>query len=206
MAGKDVREKESEVRMKKGEKEFDLSQVIGGALDIFGLKIDLGKLLSSPEEVRDRLQELREKLKRAGGKEVRTDEEWNRGGVSISGQVETRGVLGDRVYHIGTGAQPHRQHQAPKTPEPPGVVEPTVDVFDEPQEIVIVAEVPGVGLNDLELKIQDRVLSLFTRPDARMGYRKEIELSSEVDAGSLKATCHNGILEVRLRKKTGKSR
>lgn len=191
--------------MKKDKKEFDPSQVIGGALDIFGIKIDLGKLLSSPENVKERLEELREKLKRAGGKEVLTDEEWNRGGVSISGQLETRGVLGDRVYHIGTGTQPRRQRQGPKTPKPPEVVEPTVDVFDEPEEIVIVAEVPGVGLNDLELKIQDRDLSLFTRPDARMGYRKEIELSSEVDAGSLKATCHNGILEARLRKKSGKS-
>ncbi|MBI4256861.1 Hsp20/alpha crystallin family protein [Candidatus Uhrbacteria bacterium] len=192
--------------MKKSDKESDPSQVIGGALDILGIKIDLGKLLSSPEEVKDRLQELREKLKRAGGKEVLTDEEWQREGASIRGHVKTSGVLGEGEYHIGTGARPRGQHQAPKTQKPPGVVEPTVDVFDEPQEIVIVAEVPGVSLNDLELKIQDRVLSLFTRPEARMGYRKEIELSSEVDAGSLKATCHNGILEVRLRKKSGKSR
>lgn len=189
--------------MKKDKKEFDPSQVIGGSLDIFGIKIDLGKLLSSPENVKERLEELRERLKRAGGKEVLTDEEWSKGEVGISGHVRTRGVLGEREYHIGTGAQPRRQRQAPKTPEPPEVAEPTVDVFDEPQEIMVVAEVPGVGLNDLELKIQDRVLSLFTRPEARMGYRKEIELSSEVDAGSLKATCHNGILEVRLRKKSG---
>jgi HSP20 family protein len=192
--------------MKKEKKEFDPSQVIGGALDIFGIKIDLGKLLSSPENVKDRLEELREKLKRAGGKEVLTDEEWRKGEEGISGHVRTRGVLGEREYHIGTGARPRRQPAGPKSPKPPEVVDPTVDVFDEPQEIVIVAEVPGVGLNDLELKIQDRVLSLFTRPEARMAYRKEIELSSEVDAGSLKATCHNGILEARLRKKSGKSR
>lgn len=192
--------------MKKGGKESDPSQAIGGALDIFGIKIDLGKLLSSPEEVGDRLQELREKLKRAGGKEVRTDEEWRKGEVNISGHVRTRGVLGEREYHIGTGARLRRQHEVPKTSKPAEVVEPAVDVFDEPQEIVIVAEVPGVGLNDLELTIRDRVLSLHTCPEARMGYRKEIELSSEVDAGSLKATCRNGILEVRLRKKTGKSR
>ncbi len=186
--------------MKKGDKEFDLSQVIGGALDIFGVKLDLGKLLSSPDEVRERLEALREKLKQAGGKETLTDEEWKQG-VSVRGHVKTHGVLGEREYHIGTGVRP-----PPKATKPPEVVEPAVDVFDEPKEIVVVAEVPGVGLNDLELKIQDRVLSLFTRPDARMGYRKEIELSSEVDAGSLKATCHNGILEVRLRKKTGKTR
>ncbi len=191
--------------MKKDDKEFDLSQVIGGALNILGLKIDLGKLLSSPEDVRDRLQELREKLKQAGGEEVLKGEEWQRGGVSISGRVSTRGILGEREYHIGTGARPRRQPQAPKAPKRAEVAEPAVDVFDEPQEIMVVVEVPGVGLNDLELKIEERIFSLHTRPEARIAYRKEIKLAAEVDAGSLKATCRNGILEVRLRKKTGKS-
>jgi HSP20 family protein len=186
--------------MKKREKESDPSQVIGGALDIFGIKIDLGKLLSTPENVKERLEELRERLKRAGGKEVLKDEEWQREGANIRGHVKTSGILGEGEYHIGTGARLRRQSQAPETPRPPEVVEPTVDVFEEPQEIMVVAEVPGVGLDDLELTIHDRVLSLRTRPKARMGYKKEIELSSDVHAGSLEATCHNGILEVRLRK------
>jgi len=185
---------------KKKDKEFDLSDVISGALDIVGLKIDLGKLLSSPEEVRGRLEELRKKLKQAGGKEVRTDQEWSGEGVSISGHVRTRGVLGEGEYRIGTGTQPGRQRR-PKAPEPPETVEPVVDVFDEPREILVVAEVPGVGINDLELKIQDKVLSLSTKPETRRGYKKDIELNSEVDANSLRATCRNGVLEVRLQKK-----
>lgn len=189
------------MKEKEKDKEFDLSDVIGGALNIFGLKIDLGKLLSAPEEVRERLEELREKLKQAGGKEVLTDEEWRRGGASISGHVRTRGILGQREYHVGTGARPSKERRAPKVPEPPEVVEPTVDVFDERGEIVVVAEVPGVDLSDLELKILGRVLSLSTKPGVRRGYRKEVELSSEVDAATLRTTCRNGILEVRLRKK-----
>ncbi|MBI4490432.1 MAG: Hsp20/alpha crystallin family protein [Deltaproteobacteria bacterium] len=184
--------------MKKDNKEFDLSKVIGGALDIFGLKLDLGKLLSSPEKVREQLEELREKLRQAGGREVLTDEEW-REGVGISGNVRTRGILGEREYHIGTGLRPGRQRRPPEAPE---AVEPTVDVFDEPKEIVVVAEVPGVRLGDLELKVRDnRVLSISTKPGARRGYQKDIELSSDVDADTLRATCRNGVLEVRLRKK-----
>lgn len=197
MLGKNVQEKDSDLRMKKGDKKFDLSQVIGGALDIFGIKLDFGELLSSSAEVRERLQELREKLKRDGGKEVLTDEEWQ---ANISGHVRTRGVLGEREYHIGTGVRPRRQPHAPKAPKPPEVVEPTVDVFDEPKEIVVVAEIPGVSLNDLELRIRDRVFSISTRPGARMGYRKDIELSAQVDVSTLRATCRNGILEVRVRK------
>ena len=189
--------------MKKKGEEFDLSDVIGGALDILGLKIDLGKLLSAPEKVRDRLEELREKLKQAGGKETLTDEEWRREGVSIRGHVRTRGILGDREYHIGTGGRPLRERRPPpKTPEPPEVVEPAVDVFAEPQEIVVVAEVPGVGLNDLELRIRDdKVLCLSTKAEARLGYRKDVELGAVVDAGTVRASCRNGILEVRVRKK-----
>jgi hypothetical protein len=61
--------------MKKEEKEFDISDVLGGTLDFLGLKMDLGKLLSSPEAVSDRLQKLREKLKQVCGKEVLSDEE-----------------------------------------------------------------------------------------------------------------------------------
>ena len=183
--------------MKKDNKEFDLSQVIGGALDIFGVKLDLGKLLSSPDEVRERLDALREKLKQAGGKETQTDEEW-RQGVSVRGHVKTHGVLGEREYHIGTGLRP-----PPEAAEPPDVVEPAVDVFDEAREVVVVAEVPGVGLNDLKLKIQGKVLSLSTKSKAGMNYRKEIGLSSEVDADTLRTTWRNGILEIRLRKKDG---
>ncbi len=190
--------------MKKADKEFDLSQVIGGALDIFGVKLDLGKLLSSPDEVRERLDALREKLKQAGGKETQTDEEW-RQGVSVRGHVKTHGVLGEREYHIGTGEKPAWERRPTrKPPEPPEVVEPAVDVFDEAKEIVVVAEVPGVGLNDLELKVQDKVLSLSTKSKAGMNYRKDIELSSEVDADTLRTTWRNGILEIRLRKKDGK--
>jgi len=198
-------EQEEPYMEKKEDKEFDLSDVVGGALNILGLKIDLGTLLSSPEKIKDGLEQLREKLQQAGGKEALSDEEWRSGGVSISGSVRTRGILGEREYHMGTGmrpGRPARPPKAPEPPEPPEVVEPAVDVFTEPHEIIVVAEVPGVDLSDLELKIQnDTVLSLSTYPGVRRGYRKEIELSAEVDAETLRATCRNGILEVRLRKK-----
>ena len=185
----------------KGEKEFDISDIIGGKLNILGLNIDLGKLLSAPEEVKDQLEGLREKLKQAGGKEVLSDEEWRGGGVSVSGHLRTSGLLGDSEYHIGTTPRP-RQRPKPeaRAPETPEVVEPTVDVFHEEQEVVVVAEVPGVGLEDLEVKIEDSTLSLSTKPGVRRQYKKAIELGSPVAAESLQATCRNGILEVRLKK------
>ena len=158
------------VRRKKEEKEFNLSDVIGGTLNILGLKIDLAKLLSSPEDIRKQLEELRKKLKQAGGKEVLSDEEWRRGGISIGGHLRTRGILGDAEYHIGTTARPQRRAQ--RAPQPLEAVEPAVDFFDEPEEVLIVAEVPGVSLEDLELRIEDNILSLSTKPAALRNYKK----------------------------------
>ena len=184
----------------KKEKELDLSDVIGGKLNILGLKIDLAKLLSSPEDVRDQLEKLREKLKQAGGKEVLSDEAWRRGETSISGHLRTGGILGEREYHIGTVGPPTRGRGRERVSEPPEAIEPPVDVFHEDQETVVVAEVPGVELEDLEHKVEDDVLSLSTKPSARRSYRKDIDLGSQVDPNSLKATCRNGVLEVHLKR------
>ena len=192
--------------MKKEDKKPDISDVIGGTLNIFGLKIDPAKLLSSQEDVRSRLEELRERLKKAGGREVMSDEEWKSGGASISGHLRTSGILGDREYHVGTTTPPvepvAKRKRKEKAPEPPEVIEPPVDVFREAKEIVVVAEVPGVELTDLELRVNDDVLILTTKPATQRNYLKKIELGLPVDEGSLKATCRNGVLEIHLQKKT----
>lgn len=188
--------------MKKGDKEPDLSDVIGGTLDLFGLKIDLGKLLSTPEELKDQLEELREKLKGAGGREALSDEEWRAGGASISGHFKTRGVLGEREYHIGTSGPSAKRKARGGVSEPSEAVEPPVDVFHEAGDILVIADVPGVELADLDLGVKDDVLSLATKPAARRSYKKEIKLGARVEADSLKASCRNGTLEVRLRELT----
>lgn len=186
--------------MAKSDKPFDPSDLIGGTLDILGLKIDLAKLLSSSEDVSAELQGLREKLKKAGGKEALSDAEWREGAASVSGRFRTHGVLGEREYHIGTAGSATRGKGRESTSKPAEAVEPPVDVFQEAQEVVVVAEVPGVEIADIELKVEGNTLSLSTKPTSRRSYRKEVNLGSSVDAESLSATCRNGILEIHLRK------
>lgn len=188
--------------MKKEDEKSGISDVIGGTLNIFGIKIDLAKLISSPEEVKGGLEQLREKLKKAGGKEILSDEEWRQGGASISGHLRTGGILGEREYHIGTAGAATKRKVEDRISEPPEAVEPPVDVFREAEEIVVIAEVPGVELADLKLKVEDNVLSLSTKPTARRSYQKKIELGSLVDESTLKTSCRNGILEIHLPKKT----
>ena len=185
--------------MAKGDKEQEPSDVIGGVLNLFGLKIDLGELLESPEKLTGRLEGLREKLKEAGGKEVLSDEVWSQGGASVSGHVRIRGLQGEEEYHIGTAGRQRARDEPASTP--PEVVEPPIDVFDEANQVTIAAEVPGVSLEDLELKVEGSALSIATKPTARRGYRKELRLEAELEPESLQSTCHNGVLEVHVRKK-----
>ena len=189
--------------MDKEKKESGPKDILGGVLNIFGIKLDLGELLESPENLKGRLEELREKLKAAGGKEALSHEEWSQGGATITGHIQTRGLLGDQEYHIGTVGKPTGKGKP--APEPSEVMEPPVDVFDEKEQVIIVADVPGISQEDLELKVEDGVFSLSTRPSTRRSYRKELALEADVEPDSLTWTCRNGVLEVRLRKRgTGK--
>ena len=185
----------------KAGKELDPTAILGGTLNILGLKIDLGKMLASPEDLAGRLEELREKLKAAGGKEGLSDEAWRRGDTGVGGHILVRGPSGEREFHVGTLGRPGRQPTREPAPEAPEPSEPPVDVFDEGPQVTIVADVPGVGLEDLELKVQGDAFSLSTKPAARRSYRKDLPLSPELDPDSLKATCRNGVLEVHVRKK-----
>lgn len=187
--------------MRKGETRSEGSEILSGMLDILGLRIDLGKLVASPEEVQERLKELRERLRRAGGKEVLSDEEWRRGGASVTGYIRTRGSLGEREFHVGTTGRSGRTGGARPTAEPAEVVEPPVDVFDEGARFTVVADVPGTSLDDWELRAEGRSLAMRTKPGTRRGYRKELDLDAALDPDSLQATCRNGVLEIHLRKR-----
>ncbi len=182
------------------------SSIIGGKLNLLGVQIDLDKLLESPGDVEQGLGALRERLKAAGGKERLSDEDWKAGGTTVTGFIRTGGVLGDQEYHVGTtggrnerqgGTVPRVKGQRAPAPE---VSEPPLDLFDEGDEIRIVADVPGAELEDLTLKVDGLVFSLATRSAARRAYRRDVELPAAVDPVIVSQSCRNGVLEVRLRK------
>lgn len=190
--------------MKKGKRDkegFDISQTVGGNLNLFGLNLDLGKLLSSPEDATSQLEGLRQRLIDLGGKETLSDEKWKRGAASVSGHVRISSLAGQREYHIGTSAGRHPQAKPEKPAEPAEPVEPPLDVFDEAGEVTVIADVPGISLEDLDVEIKDHVLSISTRPTARRAYKKTVRLTGDVDADSLEANCRNGVLDIRLRKR-----
>ncbi|MBI2848805.1 MAG: Hsp20/alpha crystallin family protein [Chloroflexi bacterium] len=186
---------------KKAQQDVDLSNLLGGTLNIFGFKVDLAKLLSSPEDVTGQLERLRARLKELGLKETLSDEEWKSGAAGVSGHIRIRGIAGEEEYHIGTSGGRRPRAKEEKAAEPPEVVEPPLDLFEDPEGLTIVADMPGVSLEDLDLKIDGRILTIATSSTARRVYRKVVQLGHEVDPESFQTTCHNGVLEIRLRKR-----
>ena len=70
-----------------------------------------------------------------------------------------------------------------------------LDVHETEEELRIVADIPGVGKEDIELKCDGTTLTLeATGGDRR--YSERIDLPTRVDEHSASATYNNGVLEV----------
>lgn len=79
--------------------------------------------------------------------------------------------------------------------------EPVTDVIETDEEIVVVAELPGVEKNKIDVKIEGDNKLIIKASDTNRRYRKEVDLPAPVDPSSSKASYKNGILEITLKKK-----
>ena len=82
--------------------------------------------------------------------------------------------------------------------------EPLVDVVEGDGEVRVLAELPGVKKHDVALTVEGRRLVISAETPARK-YRKELELPYLVEIEGSKSTFNNGILEVTLPKRKGRS-
>lgn len=78
------------------------------------------------------------------------------------------------------------------------VCEPSVDVFDEGDHFLVVAELPGVDQAAVDWSITDGVRLTVRAESADRKYHRNIELSERVDREHASACHANGVLELRL--------
>jgi HSP20 family protein len=121
----------------------------------------------------------------------------------VKGPGRTRAMYGFTVK-IGPGGVPEVERfgtvRAPKMGAAVEEVrEPVVDVFDEGNEVVVIAEMPGVEESDIQFEIKEDILLLSARHEERK-YSKEVLLPCAVLADTAKASYANGILELRVTK------
>ena len=77
-------------------------------------------------------------------------------------------------------------------------IEPLIDIFEEKDNVKVIAELPGIEKNDINLELEGRILIISVNSSRK--YYKKIELPTEVDATQTRAIYKNGILEVTIKK------
>jgi HSP20 family protein len=77
------------------------------------------------------------------------------------------------------------------------VREPIVDVFEEKDHTLIVAEMPGISKEDLQLDVSGDLLTIYAEKGEKK-YRKEILLPMSYPKEKVFVSCNNGILEIKL--------
>ena len=159
------------------------------AFEIFGL----GGLFKGIEKLVDLAGKLEEK-----------------GGISKEGEINfdhlkkgMKGVYGFTI-NTATGGSPKVETfgNIKKTPEGPKVDEerePITDVFDEKDEVVIIAEMPGIEESDIKTDLKEDILEISAKGKNRT-YHKEILLPVKVVLQNMSHKFTNGILEIRIKK------
>jgi HSP20 family protein len=168
----------------------------------------IGNFINYVNEVADRIEEQARLAKeRADERQAEMREE---------GEIETPG---GRKANFGfsfrtgiLGNPPARTRPTPRPPSPyqsnrpavtnPGDIptrEPMMDVFDETDSVLVVAELPGVAEKDIIIEIHEDIL-ILRATGKTYHYEKECLLPATVDPQSLNKHYKNGMLELRLKR------
>jgi HSP20 family protein len=78
-------------------------------------------------------------------------------------------------------------------------IEPLIDVIEEEDEVLVVAELPGVDKDKIKVRATEN--KVIIKAENSKKYYKEVELPTKVDPTSAKASYRNGVLEIKLKKK-----
>ncbi|MFQ6085688.1 MAG: archaeal heat shock protein Hsp20 [Candidatus Bathyarchaeia archaeon] len=83
--------------------------------------------------------------------------------------------------------------------------EPLVDVIEETDKVRLVAELPGVNKEDIDVKATEREVTIKVDTPTRK-YSRKVKLPCEVKSEATKARYTNGVLELAFERKEKKPR
>jgi HSP20 family protein len=127
------------------------------------------------------------------------------GEVALGEGKGVKAVYGFTVRFGGVGeprVQPfgNVKREKGKGPVVEAVREPIVDVFDEKETLVVVAELPGINEKDIIVELRDDILTIAAETGGQK-YYKEVLLEIPIAPEGLTRSYRNGVLEIRICKK-----
>jgi HSP20 family protein len=91
-------------------------------------------------------------------------------------------------------------------------IAPPVDIFETEEALTVVADLPGVNKDNVDIRVEDNILTIKGRAHYRStgsvlreefqlrGYYRQFQLSDEVDQEKISADSKNGVLTITLPK------
>jgi len=144
------------------------------------------------------LVDIAQELKEAGG-EIKKEGEIDLGNLKKG----MKGVFGFSVKSA-VGGKPVVEpfgniKRTPKGPTIEKEREPITDIFDEEDEVIVMAEMPGINADDIKLDLKEDILDISAQNKDRK-YHKEVLLPAKIKAETLRSSYKNGILEIKMKK------
>ncbi|MCP4644904.1 MAG: Hsp20/alpha crystallin family protein [bacterium] len=105
------------------------------------------------------------------------------------------------------------EQHVPDTRDDARTLVPAVDIFDTEEGLAVVADLPGVDKADVDVRVEDGVLTLKAAPSAAtpgevihreyrfMNYFRQFQLSEKVDQDNIRAEMKHGVVVLHLPKK-----
>lgn len=123
----------------------------------------------------------------------------NEGGPMVWGfSVNVGNDKKPTIRQLGSMNKRPEQRATRKKLEEPELL---IDTIEDNETITVIAEIPGITSSDIKLDTTETKLKLsIDTPQRKLS--KEIVLPSEVEPGSAKAWYKNGILEIKLQRRT----
>jgi HSP20 family protein len=154
--------------------------------------LGLGGIFSGLSDLVGKLNELAET-----GEELRHTGEIHGAGKEVKGiyGFTVKVGLGDKAPHIESFGNIRKDK---KTGEAvvQEIREPAVDLFEEQDHLLIVAEMPGISAKDVQIEVKDDVLTLSAAKGEKK-YRKEVLLPGNYAKEKMRLSCNNGVLEIK---------
>ncbi len=168
---------------RNGDRDRDLPPNFGGLLD--GMSNLLGKL--------GELAEKGEQLRQSG--EFQSDDgKTVAGSYGFSVRFGPGGQRSDEM-NVAPVEKPAARGQAAGKPE---AREPQVDTFVEADHILVVAEMPGVRVEDIRVEFNDNEMTLIGE-SPRVQFKKNIDLGRCFSPDDVEITMNNGVVEIQLK-------
>lgn len=181
---------------KEETKKQDASADLSAMLGIGGLFDGVSNLITKFGELAEKGEALRSATHQSetpSGKKMTTSYGFN---VKF-------GAGGDSAAEIKPMQKPGQTTRTQSAPSPvaqvPRIREPHVELFDEGDHLLVVAEMPGVSSEDVNLSFIEKILHIHGTSKVAE-FKKELELPSEFGPDQVAITANNGVIEIRLTK------